>query len=123
MSLPQYPNYSDSNVDWIGLVPSHWESRPLKFFTQFVNGMAFKPADWRTEGVPIIRIENLNESSNFNYYDGDVPERYFVQKGDLLFGWSGNKGTSFGPFLWWREGRHYLNQHIFKLDPIEKHDK
>lgn len=39
-----------------------------------------------------------------------------VNKGDLLFGWSGNRGTSFGPFIWWRDGRHYLNQHIFRLE-------
>jgi hypothetical protein len=32
----------------------------------------------------------------------------------LLFSWSGNRGTSFGPYRW--EGpRGYLNQHIFKV--------
>jgi type I restriction enzyme S subunit len=57
----------------------------------------------------------LNGGGSFNYFDGHVPEKYHVSRGDLLFGWSGNRGTSFGPFLWWREGLHYLNQHIFKL--------
>jgi type I restriction enzyme S subunit len=34
----------------------------------------------------------------------------------LLFGWSGNRGTSFGPFVWPHDGLHYLNQHIFRLE-------
>ena len=25
----------------------------------FINGVAFKPEDWGTEGKPIIRIQNL----------------------------------------------------------------
>jgi type I restriction enzyme S subunit len=77
--------------------------------------MAFKPDEWSTDGVPIIRIVNLNGGDDFNCFEGNVNERYHVEEGDLLFGWSGNRGTSFGPFLWWRPGLHYLNQHIFKL--------
>jgi type I restriction enzyme S subunit len=77
--------------------------------------MAFKPDAWSDDGVPIIRIENLNGSPAFNCFEGAVEPRYHVTRGDLLFGWSGNRGTSFGPFLWWRDGLHYLNQHIFKL--------
>ena len=45
----------------------------------------------------------------------ELPAKYCADKGDLLFGWSGNRGTSFGPFLWWRAGRHYVNQHIFRV--------
>jgi type I restriction enzyme S subunit len=110
-----YPDYKDSGVEWLGAVPAHWEVKPLKHLTDFINGAAFKPEDWSQSGVPIIRIENLNGGENFNGYEGSVPKRYHVAKGDLLFGWSGNRGTSFGPFLWPREGMHYLNQHIFRL--------
>ena len=42
-----------------------------------------------------------------------------VRRGDLLFAWSGNRGTSFGSFVWNREFSGYLNQHIFKLDGYE----
>lgn len=104
-----------SGVEWLGDVPEHWELKPFKHLTRFLNGMAFKPDQWSDEGCPIIRIENLNGGTSFNCFNGEVPHRYHVRQGDLLFGWSGNRGTSFGPFLWWREGLHYLNQHIFKL--------
>jgi len=30
MSLPRYPNYKDSGVEWLGEVPRHWEVAPFK---------------------------------------------------------------------------------------------
>ena len=115
MSFPAYPAYKDSGVEWLGEMPDHWKLLPFKHIADFVNGMAFKPEDWSDEGVPIIRIENLNESPNFNCFEGSVDFRYHVNEGDLLFGWSGNRGTSFGPFIWMGCGLHYLNQHIFRI--------
>lgn len=117
--LDPNPKLKPSGIDWLGDIPEHWHSKPLKHVTDFVNGMAFKPEDWSQEGTPIIRIENLNGGSDFNCFEGDVPAKFHVQKGNLLFGWSGNRGTSFGPFLWWREGLHYLNQHIFRLTDLK----
>ncbi|EIK52634.1 type I restriction enzyme EcoKI specificity protein [Stutzerimonas stutzeri TS44] len=110
-----YPAYKDSGVEWLGRVPEHWEIVPLKYEAEFVNGAAFKPEQWSEIGTPIIRIENLNGSLNFNCFDGEMDARYHVEQGDLLFGWSGNRGTSFGPFIWPHAGRHYLNQHIFRI--------
>lgn len=107
----------DSGVAWLGQVPTHWEVAPLKHLADFINGEAFKPTEWSDDGTPIIRIQNLNGGDDFNCYNGEVNPRHHVQKGDLLFGWSGNRGTSFGPFVWPREGLHYLNQHIFKVEP------
>lgn len=85
MSQP-YLNYNDSGSEWLGRVPNHWRPTPLKHVADFVNGAAFKPEDWREEGTPIIRIENLNGGSDFNYYHGEVDSRYVVQEGDILFG-------------------------------------
>ena len=83
-----------------------------------VNGYAFKPSDWKSEGLPIIRIQNLNDTSaTFNYFDGEIDEKYLVNNGDLLFSWSGTPGTSFGAFFWER-GKGVLNQHIFNVHPI-----
>ena len=110
-----YPAYKDSGVEWLGRIPEHWEITPLKYEAEFVNGAAFKPEQWSEIGTPIIRIENLNGSLNFNCFAGEMDARYHVEQGNLLFGWSGNRGTSFGPFIWPHAGRHYLNQHIFRI--------
>ncbi|MBI3411413.1 MAG: restriction endonuclease subunit S [Planctomycetes bacterium] len=104
-----------TEAEWLPLIPRNWNVLPLKFLCKFMNGTAFKPTDWSSTGIPIIRIENLNGGGEFNCFDGTIEPRYHVRSGDLLFGWSGNRGTSFGPFLWQREGLHYLNQHIFKI--------
>jgi len=117
MSFPRYPAYKPSGVEWLGEVPEHWETIPLKHFADFTNGEAFKPAEWSDSGMPIIRIQNLNGGEDFNYYDGVVEDRYLVHDGDLLFGWSGNRGTSFGPFRWSRNEVCALNQHIFRVVP------
>jgi type I restriction enzyme S subunit len=73
--------------------------------------MAFKPHEWENFGLPIIRIQNLNSSTaDFNYYSGEVDERYIVEDGDLLISWS----ASLDAFIWNR-GKAILNQHIFKV--------
>jgi type I restriction enzyme S subunit len=106
-----------SDIDWVGEIPEHWEVLPLKYLTRFYNGFAFKPADWGSAGTPIIRIENLNGGEVFNFTTrDDIPARLRVRLGDLLFAWSGNRGTSFGAFVWDRRFEGYLNQHIFKLE-------
>ena len=81
------------------------------------NGRAFKPEDWGFEGLPIVRIQNLNdESAPFNYYSGEYSQIHEINNGELLFSWSGTPGTSFGAFRWYR-GKGVLNQHIFKVLP------
>lgn len=115
MSFPKYPEYKDSGVGWLEVVPQSWDVVPLKHIADFINGCPFKPVEWSESGAPIIRIENLNGGESFNCFEGDVDPRYHVARGDLLFGWSGNRGTSFGPFLWDKPGCYYLNQHIFRV--------
>lgn len=89
---------------------------PFGSVCELQNGRAFKPEEWTNSGVPIVRIQNLNdESKPFNYCGFEVESRFHVDTGDLLFSWSGTPGTSFGAFFWNR-GRGFLNQHIFRVD-------
>ncbi len=88
-----------------------------------VNGRAFKPSDWGSSGLPIVRIQNLNnESAPFNYYSGEYNPAHEINDGELLFSWSGTPGTSFGAFRWYR-GKGILNQHIYKVVPKIDIDK
>lgn len=90
---------------------------------ELINGRAFKPSDWSAEGLPIVRIQNLNnEEAPFNRYDGEVRDRFLIDSGALLFSWSGTPGTSFGAFFWHR-GPAVLNQHIFHVLPRNGIDK
>ncbi|MEU4779372.1 restriction endonuclease subunit S [Micromonospora sp. NPDC023633] len=96
-------------------MPDSWGVVPLKHLATLSNGFAFKSDGWGGVGTPIIRIENLNGSENYNHSGLTLDDRYEVVAGDLLYSWSGNPGTSFGPFRWRAPGRYFLNQHIFKL--------
>ena len=106
-------------------VPQGWKRRTIGSVCQLLNGRAFKPSDWTTQGLPIVRIQNLNDpTAPFNYYDGEVRPRFLIESGDLLFAWSGTPGTSFGAHVW-NGGPAILNQHIFNVvfdkDVVEKH--
>jgi len=81
----------------------------------FKNGRSFKKTEWKQTGLPIIRIQNLNnEDAPFNYFDDEYDSSIEVNRDDLLFSWSGTVGSSFGPHIWNR-GKAVLNQHIFRL--------
>ncbi|MEU0099244.1 restriction endonuclease subunit S [Streptomyces sp. NPDC006267] len=95
--------------------PDAWKVVPLKHLAVLHNGYVFKSDGWADSGTPIIRIENLNGSGSFNHSRLALSEKHHVRAGDLLFSWSGNPGTSFGPFRWEKPGLHFLNQHIFKV--------
>jgi type I restriction enzyme S subunit len=83
---------------------------------KLVNGNAYNESMWSSEGVPIIRIQNLNNANKpFNYWDGPIDGRVVVNNGDVLLAWSGTPGTSFGAHRWHR-GAGVLNQHIFRVD-------
>ena len=97
---------------------SNYPLVPIGEICDLINGRAFKPQDWEDSesgGLPIVRIQNLNTpNSKFNYYTGEVRERHIISEGELLFSWSGSRGTSFGAHIW--NGRKaVLNQHIFKV--------
>lgn len=93
-----------------------WRWKKLGEVCKFINGNAYKESDWSTSGVPIIRIQNLNDRSKpFNYWQGTLGDRVKVSPGDLLLAWSGTPGTSFGAHIWDREPA-VLNQHIFRVD-------
>ncbi|HEV4725116.1 TPA: restriction endonuclease subunit S [Streptococcus pneumoniae] len=77
----------------------------------FINGYAFKPQDWSSEGKEIIRIQNLTKTlKGINYYSGTIDKKYIVEAGDILISWSGTLGV----FQWCGRSA-VLNQHIFKV--------
>jgi len=97
---------------------SNYAMVPIGDICELFNGRAFKPEDWENAesgGIPIVRIQNLNNpDSSFNYYTGEVNERNSINNGELLFSWSGSRGTSFGAHIW-NGQKAVLNQHIFKV--------
>ncbi|WP_319518998.1 restriction endonuclease subunit S [uncultured Martelella sp.] len=95
-------------------VPEGWNLLPLTDLANYINGRAFKPEDWVSSGLPIIRIANMtNLDAAFNFYEGkDIDDGHMIQDGDILFSWSATLSIQK-----WTRGAGVLNQHIFKVVP------
>lgn len=88
-----------------------WQTKKLGDVATYINGYAFKPEHWTDEGMPIIRIQNLNnQDAGYNYCNMDIPKKFIVEYGDILISWSASLGV-----YEWVGKRSYLNQHIFKV--------
>ncbi len=87
--------------------------KTLGTVAQYINGRAFKPDEWEEKGIPIIRIQNLNNTNGkYNYSSKTYEDKYLIQRGDLLFAWSASLGAHI-----WKGDSAWLNQHIFKVIP------
>ena len=96
-----------------GEMPPGWVPARVNDTGLYVNGLAFKPTDWKQSGTPIIRIQNLTDpSKGYNFAEGDFPDEVLVRTGDLLVSWS----ATLEAFRWER-GEGILNQHIFRVVP------
>lgn len=106
----------DSGIEWIGEIPECWNYTKMKYIGQYVNGYAFKPEQWSSYGIPIIRIQDLTGSSdNPNFYNYELDLKYLIDKGDILVSWA----ATLNAYIW-NKGKAWLNQHIFKAIPNSK---
>ena len=96
-------------------IPNDWIGLTIGDAADYINGRGFKPSEWEVKGLPIIRIQNLNNpKAPYNYTSEEFKQCYKIENGDLLFSWS----ASLGVYIW-KEGEAWLNQHIFKVIPKE----
>lgn len=98
------------------------KTKVLGDLADLVNGRGFKRSEWGNKGLPIIRIENIHGSPNFNYYYGSYNHKIYVKKEDLLISWSGAL-VSVDAVIW-NGPEGLLNQHIYrtviKVDDVNK---
>ena len=99
--------------------PRHWKRKPLYAMAQWVNGLAFREIQFSTIGKPVIKIAEIKGgiSGQTKFTQQTFDESVRVRSGDLLFSWSGQPETSIDVF-WWRGPEGWLNQHVFRVTPI-----
>ncbi|WP_316079701.1 restriction endonuclease subunit S [Lacticaseibacillus paracasei] len=74
-----------------------WEKRKLGELAEFINGRAYKQDELLTSGkYPVLRVGNFYTNDKWYYSDLELPEKYYAEKGDLLYTWS----ATFGPHIW-----------------------
>ena len=92
---------------------THWERVPLLEVAEVLNGFAFKSAFFNeTNGVPIIRIRDVTSGTVKTLYDGEIPDGYWVEPGDLIVGMDGDFNSRL-----WSGPSALLNQRVCKLAP------
>jgi type I restriction enzyme S subunit len=91
-----------------------WQEKSLDEVAEFLNGIAMQKYP-RIDGEPTLPVIKIREMSsgitpNTDIASANIPEKYVVHDGDLLFSWSGTLLVKF-----WSEGEGSLNQHLFKV--------
>ena len=98
-------------------IPEGWTVQSMNDIAEYINGYAFKPTDWGTVGKPIIKIKEMGSGVTTDTPRNtgeDIPEKYNVTAGDILFSWSATLSA-----MIWDEENGLLNQHLFKVIPGE----
>ncbi len=111
-TLRQFPDrFQDSEL---GPIPEGWGVQSLDDIATFLNGLACQkyPAAPGELSLPVIKIRELRQgiSGNTDRATTNVPEKYIVHNGDVLFSWSGSLLIDI-----WTQGKGVLNQHVFKV--------
>ncbi|NMF86714.1 restriction endonuclease subunit S [Nodosilinea sp. P-1105] len=95
-----------------GFGEGKWSTRQQKEVCSYINGRAYQRTEWETNGIPVVRLQNLTGSGEEYYYSNlNLPEHQYMDYGDLIFMWS----ASFGPCIWKGEKAIY-HYHIWKID-------
>lgn len=111
----RFPGHENTKI--VDGVPEGWEKKSIAELGCFINGFAFKPSDWHSNGLPIIKIKEMGNGISIDTprNNGErVPEKYLVTTGDLLFSWSATLMV-----IVWTGENGWLNQHLFKVIPKE----
>lgn len=91
-----------------------WEEKGLDEIAEFINGLACQkyPPVAGVESLPVIKIKELRAgiTEATDMARVDVPEKYIINDGDILFSWSGSLEV-----VIWSHGKGVLNQHLFKV--------
>lgn len=94
--MKKYENYKDSGLEWLGMVPEHWEIAPLKYLlSEPLQYGANESADNCNPLEPrYIRITDITEDgrlrkSTYRTLPYQKAEGYMLKKGDILFARSG----------------------------------
>lgn len=95
----------------LGDIPEGWRVGTLGEVTRVINGRAYKQTEFREEGTPIVRIQNLTGKGQTVYSDLELDEDKYISKGDLIYAWS----ATFGPYIW-RSVKSIYHYHIWKLE-------
>lgn len=97
-------------------IPAGWEVDNLYAVADYINGLACQNKRPKSgeNALPVIKIREMSEgiTSDTEEVSENIPLKYIVENGDILFSWSATLMV-----MIWAGGKGGLNQHIFKVVP------
>lgn len=94
----------------------HWDRIYLKEVAKVQNGYAFSSNYFtKSEGMPLIRIRDIDNYTTVDKYSGKYSEDFVVKKGDILVGMDGDFKTAR-----WKGEDALLNQRVCRIIPNSK---
>lgn len=92
MSLPRYPEYKPSGVEWLGEVPRHWEIKKLKFVALVQPSNVDKKTEDNEEPVLLCNYTDVYKNeyidSSFDFMKATATtseiEKFSVDVGDVI---------------------------------------
>lgn len=96
-------------------IPEGWSVAGLSSIAIYLNGAAMQkyPSFNNNHFTPVLKIRELNlgkTDENSDKASIDIPEKYKIHNGDVVFSWSGTLAIDI-----WSGGYAGLNQHLFKV--------
>lgn len=103
MSYPAYPAYKDSNIDWLGQIPTHWQVTRFKHMCSqsALYGANESSASYADDGIRFLRTTDITDQGDLIssdaavYLDEALVSDYLLNDGDILLSRSGTVGRSF----------------------------
>jgi type I restriction enzyme S subunit len=91
----------------------HWKRIPLAHVAKVQNGFAFSSSQFtKDDGLPLIRIRDIDNDTTENKYKGEFDKEYVVKKDDILVGMDGDFHATR-----WNGPKGLLNQRVCRIIP------
>ncbi|AWI39924.1 restriction endonuclease subunit S [Lactiplantibacillus plantarum] len=78
----------------------------------FINGRAYKQSELLDSGkYKVLHVGNLYTNVSWYYSNLELADKYYINKGDLVYTWS----ATFGPHIW-NGDKVIYHYHIWKIE-------
>ena len=103
-------------------LPVGWVMCKLSDLCRIENGFAFSSDNYKSQGIPLVRISNINHNTiditECVYIEGVTDDRFKISKGDLLIAMSGATTGKMGVYPF--DETAYLNQRVGNIKILNK---
>ena len=103
-------------------LPKGWAICKLSDLCRIENGFAFSSNDYKSQGIPLVRISNITHNTiditDCVYVEGITDNKFKISKGDLLIAMSGATTGKMGVYLF--DEIAYLNQRVGNIKILNK---